>query len=326
MAVFTVNSFDRHPQPARRRRHAPLGDPGRQQLARGRHDQHPLRRHLQDHHGRRRTDNSAGELAIADAGDLTIQNTSGGGVTIDGGGLNRVFDVDPAASTKPFTVTLRGLTITGGVAPDPAAGIGVQGGRAHARHTTVTGNVAGVDGGGIAMETGGTGALTLLASQVASNLAMNSGGGIADAGTGLMAIGRQVVDRRQRRRSSTAAGSASSTPRLAANGSAISGNRALRASAARSGNAGSGAVALVGSIIEGNSAAGTGGGYAERGPAALVASRQLLPRQRRGAPEGGGISRTATATSVTGTTIAGNFAALGGGGLESTSRQRPRPG
>ena len=54
------------------------------------------------------TDNSAGEFAIADAGDLTIQNTSGGTVTIDGGGLNRVFDVDPAASAMPFTRHLPG--------------------------------------------------------------------------------------------------------------------------------------------------------------------------------------------------------------------------
>ena len=54
------------------------------------------------------TDNSAGEFAIADAGDLTIQNTSGGAVTIDGGGLNRVFDVNPAGSAMPFTVDLPG--------------------------------------------------------------------------------------------------------------------------------------------------------------------------------------------------------------------------
>src|SRR5947209_5451946 len=64
------------------------------------------------------TDNSAGELAIADSGDLTIQNTSGGAVTVDGGGLNRVFDVDPAGSVVPFTATFRNLVLSGGMTPD----------------------------------------------------------------------------------------------------------------------------------------------------------------------------------------------------------------
>ena len=50
-------------------------------------------------------DNSTGEFAIADSGDLTIRNASGGAVVVDGGGLNRVFNVDPAGSKTPFTVT-----------------------------------------------------------------------------------------------------------------------------------------------------------------------------------------------------------------------------
>ena len=79
------------------------------------------------------SDNGAGEFAITGTSNLTIVNTSGGLATIDGGGLNRVFDINPAAATTPFTVTFNGVTITGGnAAPLDAAdgsggGVRVQG-------------------------------------------------------------------------------------------------------------------------------------------------------------------------------------------------------
>src|SRR6516164_3440162 len=42
------------------------------------------------------TDNAAGEFAILPTGgDLTIQNTSGGTVVVDGNNLSRVFDINP---------------------------------------------------------------------------------------------------------------------------------------------------------------------------------------------------------------------------------------
>ena len=46
------------------------------------------------------TDNAAGELAYKGNGNLTILNTSGGAVTVDGGGLNRVFDINPAPKIR----------------------------------------------------------------------------------------------------------------------------------------------------------------------------------------------------------------------------------
>jgi hypothetical protein len=62
-------------------------------------------------------DNLVGELAVLPTGDLTIQNTSGANVVIDGGGLSRVFDINPNNTDDPathFTVTLSGLTIQSG--------------------------------------------------------------------------------------------------------------------------------------------------------------------------------------------------------------------
>ncbi len=81
------------PQPARRHRHPPLGHPGRQQVV------------------------GADTIDIAVAVDLKIRNTGDGTVTIDGGGLNRVSDVDPAGSAAPFTVTFRGLVMSPAASP-----------------------------------------------------------------------------------------------------------------------------------------------------------------------------------------------------------------
>src|SRR5690349_15722231 len=57
--------------------------------------------------------NATGDFDILSGTDLTIANASGGAVTVDGGGLDRVFDVVPAANAgptaTPATVTLRGF-------------------------------------------------------------------------------------------------------------------------------------------------------------------------------------------------------------------------
>jgi parallel beta-helix repeat protein len=68
-------------------------------------------------------DDAAGDLAIlASGGNLTIQNTSGGAVTVDGNHLNRVFDINPTFAIGSVVVTDGGhgfnsaptVTITGG--------------------------------------------------------------------------------------------------------------------------------------------------------------------------------------------------------------------
>jgi hypothetical protein len=70
--------------------------------------------------------NQTGDFDIlAAGGDLTIANTSGGPVTVNGNGLDRVFDINPNFNfslnnpTPKFTVTLQGFTITDGYAFSP---------------------------------------------------------------------------------------------------------------------------------------------------------------------------------------------------------------
>jgi hypothetical protein len=69
--------------------------------------------------------NATGDFDIIPhaGGDLTIQNTSGGPVTVDGNGLDRAFDINPANTSNPATkimVTMIGFTIEHGFALDPA--------------------------------------------------------------------------------------------------------------------------------------------------------------------------------------------------------------
>ena len=146
------------------------------------------------------SDNVAGEFAIAGTSNLTIVNASGGIAIIDGGGLNRVFDINPAVSTTPFTVTFTGVSITGGSAATgdgadgSGGGIRVQGAASVIlNNVSLTGNNATADGGGISFEGSTTGTLTVNNSTISNNNAGDAGGGIETDGTGLVTINTGTV-------------------------------------------------------------------------------------------------------------------------------------
>jgi hypothetical protein len=155
------------------------------------------------------TDNAAGEFAILPTGNLTIQNTSGGTVVVDGNHMNRVFDInpnfDPANPTAKFTVTLQGFTIQNGVVTDAAnpdgpnaSGGGIRDmGNASLTlaNTVVTGNTASADGGGVSMENvvGVPWTLTVNNSVISNNHAGDAGGGLEEDGTGKVFINAGTV-------------------------------------------------------------------------------------------------------------------------------------
>ncbi len=127
------------------------------------------------------TDNSAGEFAItgADGSSLTITNTSGGRAVIDGGGLNRVFDVNPSAAPGAFLATFQSLTITGGVANGDGGGIRAQGSdEVDLDNVELDDNVASGGGGGVSVATG---VLYFLNCTVVGNDAGHGGGGSTEA-------------------------------------------------------------------------------------------------------------------------------------------------
>src|SRR5262249_409846 len=151
--------------------------------------------------------NATGDFDILPAGgNLTVQNTSGGRVVVDGGALDRVFDInpnfDPAHPTPAFTVTFQGFTITGGPAFDPTranvdAGLASGGGVRDTGNASLTltnmvvsNNSATADGGGIVFENtvSTPWTLTVNNSTISNNQAGDAGGGIDTDGAGRVFI------------------------------------------------------------------------------------------------------------------------------------------
>ncbi len=266
------------------------------------------------------TSNSAGELAIFPPlvpripGNLTIQNTSGGTVTIDGGGLNRVFDVNPGASAVQYNVTFQGLVITrghsgsgdgGGIDIHGAANVVLNG-------CVVAGNTSFTGGGGIATEAGSTGALTLNATQVTGNFTTDGGGGIGGFGNGTVTVGPQSRISGNTAFLKGGGGVEVDEAALAVSGAIISGNRTLVSEGIQivSGgieNDGGGPVSIAGSLIEDNTSAGSGGGYGDAGLNNLtVTDSVFLGNVAAGA--GGDIAARGPLVTITTTTLGGNTA------------------
>jgi hypothetical protein len=110
---------------------------------------------------------------------LELSNTSGtqtitgpaAGVTVSGGGLSRVFQVDSGV-----TATLSGLTISGGYTPGLGGGLYDDGGTATLTDVTVSGNSA-FEGGGL-YSLGGSATLALTNCTVSGNSAGDEGAGL----------------------------------------------------------------------------------------------------------------------------------------------------
>jgi CSLREA domain-containing protein len=137
-------------------------------------------------------DNAAtGDLDV-NGGSLTITNTSGGTVAIDGNATDRVFDVGPLAAAQ---VSISGVTIQNGDAVTPGggsrAGVGstltLTNVTVANNHALDTGTQAQAQGGGVY----NAGTLTLSSVTVSGNAAHNKnqqgqvpeGGGIFNVGT-----------------------------------------------------------------------------------------------------------------------------------------------
>src|SRR6266480_438769 len=121
----------------------------------------------------------SGDLDIT--GDLTLTGAGTASTIIDGGGVDRVLDIDPSGAG--VSVTISNLTVRGGNAVGQAGG-GIRNlGTLTLTNTTISGNTAGTDGGGIYNSGGGT--LTITASTLSGNSANSAGrngGGIFNAG------------------------------------------------------------------------------------------------------------------------------------------------
>src|SRR5271157_3382689 len=116
---------------------------------------------------------TSGQLELSNTVETEVITGPAAGVTVSGGGLSQVFQVDTGV-----TAEIGGLTVTGGNAGGGGGGAIANVGTLTLNNSTLSGNSAGGGGGAIA----NVGTLTLTNSTLSGNSA-GVGGAIANAGT-----------------------------------------------------------------------------------------------------------------------------------------------
>lgn len=116
--------------------------------------------------------NATGDYDILKS--VTIVGAGSGSTTVNGGGLDGVFNI-----TGAYTVSISGVTITGGNTAGWGGGIYNSGGTLAVTNSTITSNASDGFGGGIF----NNGTVTVTNSTITGNTAANQGGGIHNANT-----------------------------------------------------------------------------------------------------------------------------------------------
>jgi hypothetical protein len=182
------------------------------------------------------------------------------------------------------TVTLRGLTITGGTATDSGGGVNILAGDVTVLECTLFGNTAGDRGGGIS----NAGNLVVQDSVITNNTAGVHGGGISNR------LG---------------------TPNLSILGCTISGNSAQGGGGGVNAENNFGPTIIVrDSSIFGNTAVVAGGGFGVGQPI-LIERSAIVFNTVTGGP-GGGVNN-GMALTIRNSTVTGNTASAEGGGVYS---------
>jgi hypothetical protein len=198
-----------------------------------------------------------GDLDISGADHLTIQGAGASTTIVDGGGIDRVFDIVGAASS----VALLNLTIQNGQVPSGQSSGGIRNvgtltlDRAIIQNNRANGSTSSDIGGGICNGCGpGTGTLTLINSIVSGNTA-DRGAGLFSNAT-LIITGSSIISNTARSDGglvnyATSGGSATLT------NSTLSGNTATSGTGGISQNAGT--LIITNSTLSGNSGPVVGG-------------------------------------------------------------------
>ena len=231
----------------------------------------------------------SGDLDIT--GDLTLTGAGTASTIIDGGGVDRVLDIDPSGAG--VNVTIANLTVRGGNAAGEAGGGIRNRGTLSLSNVTLAANSSEINGGGLL----NLGTLTLTNTTVSGNTAGTDGGGIYNGGGSTLAITASTL-------------SGNSANGIGRNGGGIF-------------NAGAATAALTNVTVSGNSANSGGGGVFNSGGTATLVNVTL---GENSATIGGGISNAAGTTSLTNTLVAnstgGNCSGAitsGGNNLDSGS-------
>jgi hypothetical protein len=289
--------------------------------------------------------NTTGGLTILPTANLTITNTSGGTVAVDGGGLDRVFDINPADTNNPlthFTVTFNGFTIEDGAArsttgnpdgPDASGGgIRDQGNISLTlNNVVVTNNTATADGGGVSMENVASTPWTLTVnnSVISNNHAGDAGGGLETDGSGKVFVNSGTVISGNTSVNQGAGiwldaitvGTVDQGANLTINGATIANNTAFAADndGGGVGNAGNGTVTIENSTIANNYVNGIGGGFGDENNQGtlIVVDSTFVGNTAIG--NGGGIQEGGASTTINDSTFTANASQGMGGGLSVQS-------
>jgi parallel beta-helix repeat protein len=235
------------------------------------------------------------QLELSNRGETETITGPAAGVTVNGGGLSRVFQVDGLV-----TASISGLTITGGKTASYGGGGGLTNlGTVTLTNCTVSGNSAGFGGG---LENSGTATLTNCA--VSGNSAY-LGGGLRNRGTATLS--NCTVSGNS---ANNGGGLNNSSGTATLTNCTISGNSAANLGG---GLRNSGTARLTNCTVSGNSASYGGGVFANLGTAALT---NCTVSGNSAASNGGGLYVNAyAAIQLTNCTVTGNSARNDGGGL-----------
>src|SRR5436190_2926363 len=220
----------------------------------------------------------SGDLDIT--GDLTLTGAGTASTIIDGGGVDRVLDIDPSGAG--VNVTISNLTVRGGNAAGEAGGGIRNRGTLALSNVTLAANSSGINGGGLL----NLGTLTLTNTTVSGNTAGTDGGGIYNSGGGTLTI----------------------------TASTLSGNSANSAGRNGGGIFNASAATLTNVTVSGNSANSGGGGVFNSGGTATLVNVTL---GENSAPIGGGISNPAGTVTLTNTLVANSTGGNCSGAISS---------
>ena len=277
--------------------------------------------------------NATGDFDITES--VKIVGDARCGSTINGNGLDRVFDLVPSASglTAPAIIntpvagiclTLQNLKVTGGLAIGDGGGIhggGEFGNAISLCNTTICGNSATGAGGGIYDAVGN---ISLATSHVDNNTAGEAGGGIYLGGATSGALGRICIQDSTVNGNSTGGGLfsgggiwSSSTDSFIFNKSQLNNNHSV-------GDGGGAAIASVAvtiadSCVNGNTSGADGGGvyinYFDEGTVGAITVSRSTFSNNVASGDGGGLDANGADVTVDCSTFSCNQAGFDGGGI-----------
>lgn len=211
----------------------------------------------------------SGDLDITE--DVTITGTGTANTVIDGGAVDRVFDIDPPGNG--VAVTISDLTIRNGNVSGESGGAIRNNGTLSLDNVTLSANVSGINGGALLnLDT-----LVLTNSTVSGNDASGNGGGIFN-------------------------GSGNS---LTVTASTVNGNSATGTDNDGGGIFNAGSATLTNSTITNNDANDAGGGILNATGATVTLDSNTISNNTATVNNGGGISNSGNAT-LTHTIVANN--------------------